>query len=168
MASRSNRVGGERQDGRDVLESLIPASAGRRTGESGRTPALVDGRSGRTHTYRKLIDDVELVAARLTERGFGTDGKLVVHSPGLSEYVVASLAVVALGGTAILANPIATAEELADQLEDANATYLITVPPYFETAMAAASGTPVEEVFVFGDAVSETEHESGVFVTPLC
>lgn len=168
MAPRSNPVGRERRDGRDVLESPIPTSVGRRARELGRTPALVDGRSGRTHTYRKLIDDVELVATRLTERGFETGGRLVVHSPGLSEYVVTSLAVVSLGGTTTLANPLATAEELAEQLKDANANYLITVPPYLETAMAAASGTTVEEVFVFGDAVSETEHESGVFVTPLC
>ena len=47
----------------------------------GDKPALVDGPSGRTLTYRQLAGGVERVAAGLAARGFGKGDVLALSSP---------------------------------------------------------------------------------------
>src|SRR5262249_22130106 len=53
-------------------------------------------------------------------------------------------------------NPLATADELASQLDDAGATYLLTIPQLLDTARAAASRARIREIFVFGEATGAT------------
>src|SRR4029077_14868562 len=45
-----------------------------------------------------------------------------------------------------------TADELAKQLEDSGARFLVTVPAFLDKAREAAAKSRVEEVFVFGEA----------------
>ena len=168
MTSGTERTGREERHGTDDFEMTLVEALSQRARGLGDVPALIDGQSGRTHSYEKLADDVELIVERLAGRGFETGDDFVIYSPGLSEYVVASLAAATLGGASTLANPRATAKELTGTLDDTNAQYFVTVPPYFETAMAAVEGTTVEEILVFGDAVKKGERENGVTVTPLC
>jgi acyl-CoA synthetase (AMP-forming)/AMP-acid ligase II len=47
----------------------------------GDKPALVDGPTGRTLTYRQLAGGVERVAAGLAARGFGRGDVLALSSP---------------------------------------------------------------------------------------
>lgn len=167
MTTSTTRADRDDQHDSEGSETALPAVLVRRAREMGATPALVDGQSGRTLTYEKLAADVERIATTLADRGFERGAVLAVYSPGLNESVVVSLAATLLGGTSTLATPRATVEELTEQLEATNARYLVTVPPFFDPAMGAAHRTGVEEVLVFGDAVTATEHE-GVTVTPLC
>jgi len=104
----------------------------------GDKPALVDGPTGRTLSYRQLADGVERVAAGLAARGFGKGDVLALSSPNLPEYGVAMYGAMAAGGAVTGANPLLTAGELATQLADAGASVLVTVPPFLETARAAA------------------------------
>jgi acyl-CoA synthetase (AMP-forming)/AMP-acid ligase II len=55
-----------------------------------------------------------------------------------------------------LRNPLYTAGELANQLQDARATYLFTVPTCVEKASQAARDSGVRETFVFGHAQGVT------------
>ena len=45
-----------------------------------------------------------------------------------------------------------TADELAKQLVDSRARFLVTVPPFLDKAQEAAKKSGIEEVFVFGTA----------------
>jgi acyl-CoA synthetase (AMP-forming)/AMP-acid ligase II len=122
----------------------------------GDKPALVDGPTGRTLTYRQLAGGVERVAAGLAARGFGRGDVLALSSPNLPEYAVAVYGAMAAGGAVTGANPLLTAGELAGQLADAGASMLVTVPPFLETARAAAAKAGVGEVLVFGEAPGAT------------
>ena len=119
-------------------------------------PALVDGPTGRTLTYRQLADGVERVAAGLAARGFGRGDVLALSSPNLPEYAIALYGAMAAGGAVTAANPLLTAGELAGQLTDAGASLLVTVPPFLDTARAAAEKAGVGEVLVFGEAAGAT------------
>jgi acyl-CoA synthetase (AMP-forming)/AMP-acid ligase II len=122
--------------------------------------ALVDGPSGRTLTYGQLAGGVRRLAAGLAARGFGKGDVFAIHSPNLPEYALAYYGVAAAGGVNTTINPLYTADELAFQLRDAGARFLLTVPPFLDRALAAASMTGVEEVFVLGEAEGATPFSS--------
>src|SRR5262245_50991714 len=112
-------------------------------------PALIDGPTGRTLTYRQLAGAIRLVASSLSKRGFGTGDVFAIFSPNLPEYAVAFHAVTLLGGIVTTLNPLYTADEVAHQLNDAGATYLLTISAFLEKARAAAANSKVKEIFTF-------------------
>ncbi len=132
----------------------------RRAEELADKPALIEGATNRTLTYRQLGEAVQRVAAGLAERGFHKGEVLALYSPNLPEYAVAFHAVATLGGIVTTINPMYTADELAHQLSDANAKYLLTVPQLIEKAVEASGDSKVEEIFVFGEAPGATSFSS--------
>ena len=118
--------------------------------------ALIDGPSRRTLTYGQLTDGIQRAAAGLAQRGFKSGDVLAIFSPNLPEYAVAFHAVASLGGTNTTINPLYTTDELATQLSDSRATFLITVPAFLDRARAAAARTGIKEIFVFGEAEGAT------------
>ena len=116
----------------------------------GDKPALIDGPTGRTLTYRQLADAVRRAAAGLARLGFRKGDVLAIYSPNLPEYAVVFQAVAMLGGINTTANPLYTADELAKQLQDSRARFLVTVPPFLDKAREAAQKSGIEEIFVFG------------------
>lgn len=131
------------------LTSFVLANAA----DQGDKPALIDGASGRRLTYAQLVADVRRLAVGLTERGFARGDVFAIYCPNLPEYAVAFLGVAALGGIITTANPLYTADELAYQLADTGALYLLTTPQLLDTAReAVARCAPVREIFVLGDA----------------
>ena len=119
----------------------------------GDKPALVDGPTGRTLTYRQLRDGVRRVAAGLAARGFKKGDVLAIYSPNLPEYGLAMLGAASMGAIVTTANPLYTADELAKQLVDSGARLLVTAPPFLDKAKeAAAKAGGIEDIFVFGDA----------------
>jgi acyl-CoA synthetase (AMP-forming)/AMP-acid ligase II len=115
-------------------------------------PALIDGPSGRTLTYGQLADGVTRAGAGLARLGFKKGDVFAIYSPNLPEYAIIFLAVAAVGGINTTANPLYTADELAKQLADCKARFLITVPMFLDKAKEAAAKSGVEAVFVFGTA----------------
>lgn len=122
----------------------------------GDKPALIDGPSGRTITYQQVVGAIEAIAAGLHDHGFGKGDVLAIFSPNVPEYAVAYYAAIRLGGIVTPANPLYTAEELAFQLNDAGAKFLLTIPQFIETATAAAGQAAIKEIFVFGEAEGAT------------
>jgi acyl-CoA synthetase (AMP-forming)/AMP-acid ligase II len=118
----------------------------------GDKPALVDGPSGRTLTYRQLAEGSRRAATGLARRGLRKGDVLAIYSPNLPEYAIAFNAVALLGGVNTTVNPLYTADELAKQIQDCNARFLVTVPPFLDKAREAAAKTGVEEIYVFGAA----------------
>jgi acyl-CoA synthetase (AMP-forming)/AMP-acid ligase II len=124
--------------------------------ERGDQPALIDGPSGRTITYRQLVGGVRRAAAGLAARGFGKGDAFAIYLPNVPEYAVAFYAVSMAGGVSTTANPLYTADELANQLNDSRARFLLTAGPLLERARAAAERSGVEEIFVLGEAAGAT------------
>ncbi len=127
-----------------------------RAAELGNKPALVDAPTGRTVTYADLARGVPRVAAGLAARGMRKGDVVCIDAPNLPEYALAFLGVAAAGGVNTTTNPLNTVEELASQLRDSGALFLITVPALLEKARAAAEGSEVREIFTFGQAEGAT------------
>ena len=116
-------------------------------------PAIIDGPTGRTLTYGGLAEAIRRVATGLSQRGFRKGDVMAIYSPNVPEYEVMFNAVALLGGVNTTANPLYTANELARQLQDSRARFLVTVPTFLDKAReAAALAGGIDEIYVFGDA----------------
>ena len=113
--------------------------------------ALIDGPTGRIVTYGQLLDAVRRTAAGLAAHGFRKGDVFAIYSPNVPEYAISFLGVATAGGVNTTVNPLYRASELHRQLVDARARFLVTIPPLLGTAKEAATGSPIEEIFVFGE-----------------
>jgi acyl-CoA synthetase (AMP-forming)/AMP-acid ligase II len=111
--------------------------------------ALVDGPSGRAYTFNQLIGAIRRVAASLQQRGFQKGDVFAIYSPNLPEYTIAFHGVSLAGGIVTTINPLYTADELAQQLIDAGAKYLVTISLFLENAQKAAEKANIQEIFTF-------------------
>ena len=139
-----------------VPEQPLPEFVLARAGELSGKPALIDAATGRVTTYGELRAGVRRAAAGLHARGMRKGDVLALFSPNLPEYAVAFHGVATMGGVVTPVNPLYTAPELAHQLKDAGAKYLLTIPQLLDKAVEAARGTNVQEIFVFGEAEGAT------------
>ena len=134
--------------------------------ERGDKPALIDGPTGRTITYSELTGSIARVAASLSRRGFKKGDVFGILSPNIPEYAIAFHGVATLGGIVSPVNPLYTEHEIAHQLKDAGARFLVTVPQFFEKGAGAAREANIEELFVFqnaGDDDSEVVNNATPF-----
>ena len=127
--------------------------------ELGDKPALIDGPTGRIVTYAQLADSVSRVAASLAARGFKKGEVFGILSPNVPEYAIAFHAVAMLGGINTPVNPLYTEQEVAHQLKDAGARFLVTVPSFLEKARGPRTAD-IEEFFVFGETADATPFSS--------
>jgi len=118
--------------------------------ELGDKPALIDGASGRTLTYAQLRQGIRRVAGNLARRGLKKGEVVGIYSPNLPEYALAFHGVALAGGIITTANPLYTPDELAYQLRDSGAKFLITVDALLDKALPAAQNAGVQEVFTIG------------------
>jgi acyl-CoA synthetase (AMP-forming)/AMP-acid ligase II len=135
-----------------IPEVSLPAFMLERMAAWGDKAALIDGPSGRTLTYRQLAAGIRACAAGLAARGFRKGDVLAIFSPNLPEYAIAFYGVALAGGINTTANPLLTAGELAKQLTDAGARYLLTIGMFLDKARAAAEQAGVEHVLTFDGA----------------
>ena len=129
--------------------------------ERGDKPALIDGPTGRVITYSELAESISRVAASLAKRGFKKGDVFGILSPNVPEYAIAFHAVASLGGITSPVNPLYTEHEIAHQLKDAGARFLVTVPQFLEKATAAAREAGIEELFVFEMAGAKGDDVNG-------
>jgi thioester reductase-like protein len=139
-----------------IPEQVLTEFVLQRAVELAEKPALIEGLSDRTITYGELVNSIGRVAFNLARHGFLKGDVFAIYSPNIPEYVIAFYAIAALGGVITTANPSYTAEELAYQLNDAGAKYLLTVPELIPQALEAVAQSKVEFVFVFGEAACAT------------
>ena len=139
-----------------IPEITLPAFVLKNVDQWADKAALIDGPSGRTLTYGQLRGAIRQVAGALAARGFGKGDVFSIYSPNLPEYAVIFYAVTIVGGVVTTTNPLYTADELAHQLKDSGAKFLITIPAFLDKARQAAQAAGVEEVFVFGEAEGAT------------
>lgn len=133
-----------------IPDVTVPAFVLRHVDRLADKPALIDGPTGRSLTYRQLADGIQRVATALHRRGFRKGDVFGIYSHNLPEYAIVFNAVASLGGIVTTANPLYTAGELAKQLQDCRARLLITAPPFLDKAKEAAAASGVEDLYVFG------------------
>ncbi|NUT37731.1 MAG: AMP-binding protein [Hamadaea sp.] len=129
-----------------VPDSTIPQHVLREAAARGEHPALVDGRTGQTITYAQLAYQVDRLAAGLAETGVRPGDVIAIFSPNTLLYPVVFHAALRAGATVTTVNALATPKDIADQLRDSQARYLITVSMFLDRVTAAQA--QVEEVFV--------------------
>jgi acyl-CoA synthetase (AMP-forming)/AMP-acid ligase II len=140
----------------DIPETALTPFVLHRAVELADKAALIDGPTGRTITYAQLADAIEIVAYNLAQRGFKKGEVLGILSPNCPEYGIAFHAVATLGAIVTPINPLYTHHEIAHQLKDAGARFLIATPMCIDRAREAADDAGIEEVFVFGEAENAT------------
>jgi acyl-CoA synthetase (AMP-forming)/AMP-acid ligase II len=145
---------------RPIPEASLPAYVFEHTDRHAGRPALVDGPSGRALTHGALRARARTCAAGLQARGLAPGEVVGIYSPNHPDYAVAYLGVALAGGANTTANALYTADELAFQLGNARARYLIAHPALLARALEAAAAAGVEEVFVFGEADGATPFET--------
>jgi acyl-CoA synthetase (AMP-forming)/AMP-acid ligase II len=130
-------------------EFVLADAAGR-----GAKPAIVDGASGRVLTYAELAIGVRRCAAGLAAHGLRPGEVFAIMMPNLPEFAIAYHGALTAGGVVTTLSPLATVDEAAFQLAETSARFLLTIPPFLETTLAAADKAGVEQVFVLGAAAS--------------
>lgn len=120
-----------------------------RATEFGDLPALVDGVDGTTLTYEQVDRFHRRLAASFAEAGVRKGDVLALHSPNTIAYPTAFYAATRAGATVTTVHPLATPGELAKQLQDSGASWIVTISPLLETARAAAERVGgIREIFV--------------------
>jgi acyl-CoA synthetase (AMP-forming)/AMP-acid ligase II len=117
-------------------------------------PALVDATTGRTIGYAELAGMVDRLAAGLTEAGLAKGDVIALHSPNTIMFPVVLLAASRAGVVVTTLNALSTAHEMAEQLTDARARWLVTVSALLPSARQAAAQAGIEQVWVCDSAES--------------
>ncbi|MEE2899749.1 MAG: 4-coumarate--CoA ligase family protein [Gemmatimonadota bacterium] len=148
----------------------------RRAPEFGEKAALIDGVTGASMSYNELASGVRKAAGALAARGLKKGEVVAIYSPNTITYPIAFHGTAYAGGVATTVNPLYTPGELAKQLRDAKARFLITAGPFLDKAReAAAEAGGIEEIFTFDGAPGTTpfsellegeELEKGVDIDP--
>ena len=91
--------------------------------------ALVDAASGRSSTYGEVDLLIGRCAAGLAAQGFKPGDVLMIFAPNSIDWPVAALGAMAAGGVVSGANPMYLAADLAHQLRNSGARFVLTIPP---------------------------------------
>ena len=129
--------------------------------------AIIDGPSGRTVSYGALRQQILSLAGGLRARGVGRGTTVALMSPNIPEFAVVFHAVAAVGGTVTTLNPTYRAEELAYQLRDSGATWMVTVGLFAEEARKACDEAGVAERVLIDGPSDGWEGLKGLFGAPL-
>lgn len=123
-------------------------------------PLIIDAEKPETylthHSYREWS---KRFAAGLRKAGFQPGDRLLLFSGNSVFFPVIIQGAVMAGGIFTGANPSYVARELAYQLQDSGAKFLITAEGSLDTALEAASSIkfPQDHIFVMGDGSEITE-----------
>ncbi|WP_066955231.1 4-coumarate--CoA ligase family protein, partial [Streptomyces lushanensis] len=107
------------------------------------------GAAVRSLTYAQLDVFHRRIAAAFADAGVRKGDVLALHSPNTVAYPAVFYAATRAGASVTTAHPLATAEELATQLRDAAARWIVTVSPLLDVARRSAELVGgIEEIFV--------------------
>ena len=88
-------------------------------------------------TYRQLEEEVHRFAAALAALGVEPGSRVAIHMPNLPQTVIAFYAVLSLGATAVMTNPLYVEREIEHQWNDAGCSVAITMDFLFARRLAA-------------------------------
>lgn len=135
----------------DIPDSAITPLVMRHTDRLATKPAIIDALTGRQLTYRELRESIDRAAAGLHEHGVRQGDVVAIYAPNSIEYVIDFHAIASLGAIVSTVNLLYLQEELARQLLQHNASFLITSDELVDRAELAAKDSRVRAIFVIGD-----------------
>src|SRR4029453_12846496 len=119
----------------DTPDVSLPAFVLERADAVGDKPALIDGPTGRTITYAQLGAGVRRVAAAFAARGLAKGDVVALMAPNVPGYALAFPGGGAAGGVNPTISSVATEQDVANQLHDSGARFMISVPPFLDRAL---------------------------------
>lgn len=116
--------------------------------------ALVDPGTGAETTYGALKAQIDAFAGALAARGVDSDTVIGLLCPNVPAFATVFHGILRLGATVTTFNSLYTAGEIQSQIEDAGATWLVTVSPLLPQAAEAATarGIPDDHLIVLDGA----------------
>jgi acyl-CoA synthetase (AMP-forming)/AMP-acid ligase II len=127
----------------DLPDSSLTPLVLRHAGRLGPKPALVDSASGRAIAYGDLPGEIAAAAGGLAGAGHRPGDVVGVVLPNVPEFAVVFHGTLERGGVVTPVNPAFTPGEIARQLEDARARFVITTAELAPVVSAAAGGAQV-------------------------
>jgi acyl-CoA synthetase (AMP-forming)/AMP-acid ligase II len=140
------------------LPDFLLASAAERA----ERPAVIDASSGRALHYGELADGVRRAASGLAALGLRPGHVFAIMAPNSPDWLLACCGALAAGGVVTGINPLCTPGEVATQLADAGARFVLTAPEFLPTASTAAERTAAgrpggpPRIIVLGPAPGDT------------
>lgn len=98
-----------------------------------------------------MKDLSKIIASALNKRGLKKGDVFAMFLPNLPEFPLVFFGVLQAGGIVTAANPLFTTEELAKQLKQADAKWILTVPQLVHRAKEAMEELGRGNVLVIGD-----------------
>jgi len=132
------------------LTAFLLAAAARRAEH----PAVVDAATGRSLSYGEFAHQIDRAAAGFAAQGLAKGDVVAILSPNSPEWLVACHGAIAAGGVVSGLNPLWSADEIAAQIHDSAARFLVTTGPLAATARAAAEKADVGTRLVLLDGHS--------------
>ena len=111
----------------------------------GDKPAIIEGETGRTLTYRQLVEEAERVAAGLACAGLRSGQPLALVLPNCIEFALSWYGTLLAGGWVVPIPPLFTPAEMEFQIRDSGARFVITTPE-----CTAPLESTAEHLFVTG------------------
>ncbi|MFT3697002.1 MAG: AMP-binding protein [Kofleriaceae bacterium] len=105
--------------------------------------AVVDGPTGRSYTFRNVLDHSASIAHALIARGVKPGERVAFVVPNIAEVALAYHGVIAAGAIAMMVNPLSTPDELKKYFAVGHPKLVITVPPLVEGLTKAAPDVPL-------------------------
>ena len=115
------------------------------TAEDADRIALVDTGAGTETTYRDMIASIDAFAGALARRGVGVGDVVGLLAPNSAAFAIAFHGILRSGATATTINALFTGKDVAKQLTDSRASFLVTVTPLLPAALEAAAAVGLSE-----------------------
>ena len=136
-----------------TLPQFVLCSANRR----GSKRALVDAATGQEISYAGLADAVQEIGAGLSARGLHPGDVLALCAPNSIEFAVAWFAAASIGAVVTTVNPQCTRDEIARQLRQTGARWLVTTAgPTGQKLRGVTAETAITETIMIGDSAAGT------------
>ena len=122
--------------------------------------AFTDGPTGRAVAYSSLRSHISSVAAGLWQRGLRKGEVMAIFMPNHPEYFFAFHGAASIGAIVTTLNPVYTSSEIAHQMSDSGAVFIVTVRALLDKVDGAvAKGAPLRRVLVVdADDADEGAH----------
>ena len=111
----------------DIPEQNVADFVFANVDEYGDLPALCCGMTGRQYTYEMTRDSAVKFGSALRRLGAKKSDVVAFLLPNIPEFPIAFLGCVGAGLTVTTINPTYKAEEIARQLENSGAKYIVTI-----------------------------------------
>ncbi|PKY14940.1 acetyl-CoA synthetase-like protein [Rhizophagus irregularis] len=121
--------------------------------EANEDATFIDGITGEKLTLDKLSSDSKKLAAGLIDKaGFNRGDVLAIFSPNQVDYPTVIFGTIAAGGIVTFVDSKYTVDEVAYQLKDSGAKYIVVFPSLLSKAIEAADAVniPRSNIFLFG------------------